>query len=42
MKLNEKQAFTIMHKIESYFDLKIEPEERANFIMQELINFEIH
>jgi len=41
MKLTEKQAFSLMHKIEEYFKLEIAPEERADFVMLELINFEV-
>jgi len=41
MKLTEKQAFNLMFKIENYFDLDIKPEERANFVMMTLINFEL-
>jgi hypothetical protein len=41
MKLTEKQAFKIINKIEDYFNLKIEPEERADFVMMGLINLEL-
>lgn len=40
MKLTEKQAFSLMHKIENYFDLKIDSEDRSYFVMMELINYE--
>lgn len=40
MKLTEKQAFSLMHKIENHFKLEISPEDRSEFIMMELINFE--
>ena len=41
MKLTEKQSFNLMYKIENHFKLKIKPEERADFVMLELINYEV-
>lgn len=43
MKLTEKQAFSLMYTIEHYFgdDFKITPENRADFVMTELINSEV-
>jgi hypothetical protein len=41
MKLTEQQGFKLMYYIENQFKINISPEERADFIMLELINFEI-
>lgn len=42
MKLTEKQAFSLMYKIEEWLGVKVEPEERADFVMLYLINFELN
>lgn len=43
MKLTEKQAFRVMNEIMNWVDPneQITAEERAHFVMQELINLEL-
>jgi hypothetical protein len=41
MKLTEQQGFKILEKINNHFNLNLDKEEIADFVMLELINIEI-